>query len=73
MVKERQIEENFIKRLQEDLKYSYRPDICDRDTLEQNFRMKFEQLNRVHLTDSVQLLEFHTEVRAIEQSTPYGL
>ncbi len=51
MIKERQIEENFIKKLGE-LKYSYRPDICDRKTLEQNFRMKFEQLNRVHLTDS---------------------
>lgn len=51
MIKEKQIEDNFIKRLC-DLKYSYRPDICDRKTLEQNFRMKFEQLNRVHLTDS---------------------
>lgn len=51
MIKERQIEENFIKKLGE-LKYSYRPDICDRKTLEQNFRMKFEQLNKVHLTDS---------------------
>ena len=51
MMKEKQIEENFIKKLGE-LKYSYRPDICDRKTLEQNFRMKFEQLNRVHLTDS---------------------
>lgn len=51
MIREKQIEENFIKRLC-DLKYSYRPDICDRDTLEQNFRVKFEQLNRVHLTDA---------------------
>lgn len=52
MIREKQIEENFIKQLSSDLKYSYRPDICDRETLEQNFRMKFEQLNRVHLTDS---------------------
>ena len=51
MIREKQIEDNFIQRLC-DLKYSYRPDICDRNTLEQNFRMKFEQLNRVHLTDS---------------------
>lgn len=51
MIREKQIEDNFIKRLC-DLKYSYRPDICDRETLEQNFRVKFEQLNRVHLTDS---------------------
>lgn len=51
MIREKQIEDNFIKRLC-DLKYSYRPDICDRETLEQNFRVKFEQLNRVHLTDA---------------------
>lgn len=51
MLRERQIEDNFIKKLQ-DLKYSFRPDICDRVTMEQNFRTKFEQLNRVHLTDA---------------------
>ena len=51
MIKERQIEESLIKKL-EDLKYVYRPDICDRDALEKNFREKFEQLNRVHLTDA---------------------
>ena len=51
MIREKQIEDNFIKRLC-NLKYTYRPDICNRETLEHNFRMKFEQLNRVHLTDS---------------------
>jgi len=51
MIREKQIENNFIKRLC-DLKYSYRPDICNRETLEKNFRVKFEQLNRVHLTDA---------------------
>ncbi len=51
MFRERQLEDNFIKKLQ-DLKYSYRPEICDRETMEQNFRTKFEQLNRVHLTDT---------------------
>ena len=65
MMKEKQIEENFIKKLGE-LKYSYRPDICDRKTLEQNFRMKFEQLNRVHLTDS----EFN---RLLEEITDYDV
>lgn len=34
-----------------DLKYVYRPDIRDRAALEQNFREKFEALNRVMLTD----------------------
>ena len=36
----------------EDLKYTYRDDIRDRNALERNFRTKFEALNRVHLTDS---------------------
>lgn len=51
MIREKQIEENFINKLIE-LKYTYRPDICDRYTLEQNFRKKFERLNRVNLSDS---------------------
>ena len=66
MIREKQIEDNFIKRLC-DLKYSYRPDICDRNTLEQNFRMKFEQLNRVHLTDS----EFSRLLEEITDSDVY--
>ena len=52
MIREKLIEDNLISKLAEELKYSYRPDICDRKTLEQNFRKKFENLNRVHLTDS---------------------
>ncbi len=66
MIREKQIEDNFIQRLC-DLKYSYRPDICDRNTLEQNFRMKFEQLNRVHLTDS----EFSRLLEEITDSDVY--
>ncbi len=48
---EQQIEQELIAKL-EDLKYSYRPDIRDRAALEQNFREKFELLNRVNLTDN---------------------
>ena len=48
---EQAIEQSFIEKLS-DLKYSYRPDIRDRAALEQNFREKFEALNRVHLTDA---------------------
>jgi type I restriction enzyme R subunit len=48
---ESNIERDLISKLQ-DLKYSYRPDIRDRATLEQNFREKFEALNRVRFTDS---------------------
>ena len=48
---EQQIEQALIEKLG-DLKYIYRPDIRDRATLEQNFREKFESLNRVHLTDA---------------------
>lgn len=51
MTTENQIEQTLINRLI-DLKYTYRPDIKDRDTLENNFRSKFEALNRVHLSDS---------------------
>ncbi len=69
MLRERQIEDNFIKKLQ-DLKYSYRPDICDRETMEQNFRTKFEQLNRVHLTDAEfgRLLEEITDADVFSSS-----
>ncbi|PLU23212.1 DEAD/DEAH box helicase [Sinorhizobium medicae] len=47
---ESRLEASLVTKLQ-DLKYEYRPDIRDRDKLEQNFREKFETLNRVHLTD----------------------
>lgn len=50
-IKETQVEQNLIAKLT-DLKYTYRPDIRDREALEQNFREKFQALNRVHLTDS---------------------
>jgi type I restriction enzyme R subunit len=49
MTRENQIEESLIGKLT-DLKYTYRPDIRDRDSLELNFRKKFEALNRVNLT-----------------------
>lgn len=49
--KEKQIEDHFINKLI-DLKYTYRDDIRDRNSLERNFKTKFETLNRVHLTDS---------------------
>ena len=50
-IKENQIEQSLISKLT-DLKYTPRPDIRDREALEQNFRNKFQALNRVHLTDS---------------------
>jgi type I restriction enzyme R subunit len=49
-VKEEQIEYGFIGKLQS-LKYTYREDIRDRAGLEQNFREKFQALNRVNLSD----------------------
>ncbi len=51
MTKETNIENSLIQQLN-DLKYIYRSDIIDRKTLEQNFRAKFEELNRVRLTES---------------------
>lgn len=47
---EYQIEQGLLAKLG-DLKYSYRPEIRDRAGLEANFREKFQQLNRVNLTD----------------------
>lgn len=49
--KESQIEKKLISKLEE-LKYTYRADIRDKATLEQNFREKFEALNHVRLTDA---------------------
>ncbi len=51
ILREDGIESDFISRLS-DLKYDYRRDITDRAALERNFRAKFEELNRVRLTDS---------------------
>jgi type I restriction enzyme R subunit len=51
IVKEADIEYGFVRKLQ-DLKYTYRKDIRDRNALELNFRQKFDALNRVKLTDA---------------------
>ncbi|RYY41656.1 MAG: type I restriction endonuclease subunit R [Chitinophagaceae bacterium] len=50
-MKESQIERLLIEKL-DGLKYTVRPDIRDRTTLESNFRNKFQELNRVKLTDA---------------------
>jgi len=62
-VLESQIEKNFIEKLSSELKYVYREDIHDRETLEANFREKFQALNRVPLTDN----EFE---RLLEETAP---
>ncbi len=51
VLREDGIEYGFIGKLQ-GLKYEHRRDIHDRATLEQNFREKFQALNRVTLTDA---------------------
>ena len=51
MTKESQIEQSFIEKLV-DLKYSYRPDIRDKESLEKNFRQKFQALNNITLNDA---------------------
>lgn len=50
-VREQTIESALIGKLR-DLKYTERPNIRDRASLEANFRQKFEALNRVSLTES---------------------
>lgn len=52
MTKESQIERDLIQKLVTDLKYTYREDIRDKMSLEENFRQKFNKLNWVNLTDS---------------------
>ncbi len=51
VLNEHGIEDAFLARLK-GLKYSHRPDITDRASLEANFREKFEALNRCKLTDA---------------------
>ncbi|MBN8680492.1 MAG: type I restriction endonuclease subunit R [Chitinophagales bacterium] len=51
MTKEAQIEQNLITKLSE-LKYTPRPDIRSKGALEQNFREKFQALNRCQLSDA---------------------
>jgi type I restriction enzyme R subunit len=51
MTKEAEIEAGLVNKLDE-LKYTLRPDIRDRASLEANFKKKFETLNRCNLTDS---------------------
>ncbi len=48
---EQQFENQLIEKLC-DLKYVYRGDIRDRNSLEKNFREKFQSLNHVNLIDS---------------------
>src|SRR6218665_1277060 len=48
---ENQIEQDLIAKLRE-LKYTYRSEICDRASLEANFREKFQKLNRIQFSDS---------------------
>jgi type I restriction enzyme, R subunit len=51
MSAEKDIENHLIAKLRE-LKYEYRDDITDRFALECNFREKFEELNRVTLSET---------------------
>ncbi|HAT1882462.1 TPA: type I restriction endonuclease subunit R [Legionella pneumophila] len=66
-MKEQQIENDLINKLIEQ-KYSYREDIRDRVSLEKNFREKFEELNRVRLSDN----EFSRLLESIITADVYG-
>ncbi len=52
MTKENKIEKDFIRNLAKDLKYIYRDDIRTNSALEANFREKFQELNKVNLSDN---------------------
>jgi type I restriction enzyme, R subunit len=58
--KESQIEHDLIKKLS-DLKYTYRPDIRDREALEQNFRNKFEALICITRSKLIMKVNFLTK------------
>lgn len=60
MTTENAIEQGLIKQLT-DLKYTYRPSIIDRKTLEQNFKEKFEALNKVNLS-AAEFLRLREEI-----------
>ena len=64
---ESQIELDLLAKLG-DLKYTYRPDIRDRTSLETNFRQKLEALNRVRLTES----EFQRLLDSFTTSDVFG-
>ena len=70
VLNERGIEEGFIAKLR-DLKYIDRPDIRDRAALENNFRDKFEALNRVRLTDG-EFARLLDGIAELGQVTMYG-
>ena len=50
MSTERELEDQLVAKLQE-LKFTHRADIRDRAALEASFRQKFQELNRVRLTE----------------------
>ena len=63
------IEDLFIQKLR-DLKYTDRPDIHDRASLEKNFREKFEALNRVRLTDAASASPMPSSPACSKRSSP---
>ncbi|MDK9694619.1 MAG: type I restriction endonuclease subunit R [Sulfurimonas sp.] len=67
MTKESKIEQDFIAKLQ-DLKYIYRQDIRSKETLDANFRQKFQELNHVNLSDA----EFARLLDSIITGDVYG-
>ena len=51
MRNEKQIEHSFIEKLKE-LKYTYREDIKNKTALEENFKIHFQNLNQVKLSNA---------------------
>ena len=70
LIREQDIETEFLTRL-DGLKYILRPDIRDRVTMEQNFREKFESLNRVRLTDA-EFARFLDEIVTSSSPNPFS-
>jgi type I restriction enzyme R subunit len=67
---ENKIELDLIAKLQ-DLKYSYPREIREHETLEQNFRNKFGNLNKVKLTKNKLIRLLKTNVFKASKSLPF--
>jgi type I restriction enzyme R subunit len=63
---EQEIETSLVNKLK-DLKHRYRPELNNRSALENNFRAKFEELNRVKLTDG----EFARLLDEVQDASKY--
>ena len=69
MSTERELEDQLVAKLQE-LKFTHRADIRDRAALEANFRQKFQELNRVRLSERRTVTQIELKALGINPRRP---